>query len=174
MILRHLEPPATANDFCHMSRDIVWLAEQGAGWDFPRAERLRLQTSPHGILFGNCKYNMTMRACTAGIDKCLVAKHLQSIENIIGCSETKFDQWFCTKHDKIIAHVFTMILHRTWKHNRPDVLWIDRHTNICLCTKQLQNMENIPCSSSKQAIYFAVWYNNIIQKQYIGFCEGLY
>jgi len=25
MILRHLEPPATANDFCHMSRDIVWL-----------------------------------------------------------------------------------------------------------------------------------------------------
>src|SRR5882762_2014611 len=40
----------------------------------------------------------------------------------------------------------------------------DRHTNIdlCLCTKQLQNMQNIFCSSSKQAIYFAVWYKNSI------------
>ena len=60
-------------------------------------------------------------------------------------------------HDKIIAHVFTVILHRTWKHNRPGVLWKDRHINIDLCL-QLQNMENIPCSSPKQAIYFAVWY----------------
>jgi len=42
----------------------------------------------------------------------------QNIENIIRCSETKFDQWFCTTHDQIIAHVFTMILHRIWKHNR--------------------------------------------------------
>jgi len=80
---------------------------------------------------------------------------------------------FASNMDKIIAHVFTMILYRTWKHNRPDVLWKDRHTNIdlCLCTKQLQNMENIPCSSPKQAIYFAVWYKNMIQKQYIGFCK---
>jgi hypothetical protein len=62
----------------------------------------------------------------------------KNIENIIGCSETKFDQSFCTKHDKIIAHVFTMILHRTWKHHRPDVLW------------------------KRQAIYFAVWYKNSI------------
>jgi len=70
-----------------------------------------------------------------------------------------------------------MILHRTWKHNRPGK---DRHTNIdlCLCTKQLENMENIPCSSSKQA---AVWYKNMIWEWYIGFykehsgfCEGLY
>src|SRR5882762_6206720 len=95
----------------------------------------------------------------------------QKIANTIGCSETKFDQLCCTKHDKIIAHVFTMILHRTWKHNRPDVLRKDRHTNIdlCLCTKQLQNMENIPRSPPKQAIYFAVWYKNMIQKRYIGF-----
>jgi hypothetical protein len=30
MILRHLEPPATVNDFRHMSRDIVWLVGNGA------------------------------------------------------------------------------------------------------------------------------------------------
>jgi len=63
-----------------------------------------------------------------------------------------------------------IVLHRTWKHNRPDVLWKNGYTKfyLCLQIKQLQNMENITCSLSKQAIYFTVWYKNMIQKQYAG------
>jgi len=82
----------------------------------------------------------------------------QNIENFIGCSETKLDQWFCIKHDKIIAHVFTMILHRTWKHNRPGILW---HTNIDLF-----------CALWKISL-FITKIGNIFccLVQYIGFCQ---
>jgi len=37
------EPPATANDSCHMSRDIIWLSGGGDEGDFRPAAALGLQ-----------------------------------------------------------------------------------------------------------------------------------
>ena len=34
MTFKIFEPLATTGDFRYMSRDIVWLAEWGEGWDF--------------------------------------------------------------------------------------------------------------------------------------------
>jgi len=43
-----------------------------------------------------------------------------------------------------------MILHRTWKHNRPDILWKDRHTNIdYVVHKTAAEYGKYPCPSPK-------------------------
>jgi hypothetical protein len=62
----------------------------------------------------------------------------QNIGKNIRCSETKFGQLFCTKHGRIIVHVFTIVLHKTQNHNRANILCKNLHTvfGLCFCTKQ--------------------------------------
>ena len=62
----------------------------------------------------------------------------QNIGKNIRCSETKFGQLFCTKHGRIIAHVFTIVLHKTQNHNRANVLCTNLYTvfGSCFYTKQ--------------------------------------
>jgi hypothetical protein len=51
-----------------------------------------------------------------------------------------------------------IVLHRTWKHNRPDVLWKNGYTNfyLCLQIKQLQKIEILPvhCQNRQYILLF--------------------
>jgi hypothetical protein len=108
-----------------------------------------------GIIYGS----LTLQASTN-----------RNIEKNIECSETKFDQWFDTKHGKIIAHVFTMILCRTCKHNRPDVLWNNRYIYVC-AQNSCRIWKILPVHHQNRQYILLIRYKNMIQKQYTGFCR---
>ena len=75
----------------------------------------------------------------------------------LGALETKFGQWFFFKHDKIIACIFNITLHKTQNHNRPNVLCKNQYIvcGSCFCTKQqnilpvlVMNREYFPYSAA--------------------------
>jgi hypothetical protein len=116
-----------------------WLSKQHHKHWFPGKEYdlcwwgSELKDNMHSTILSVMMYILSALG-TAGIDKCLVAKHWKTIR----CSETKFSQLFCTKHGKIIAHVFTTVLHKTWNYNRPNALSKNLHTvfGSCFYTEQ--------------------------------------
>jgi hypothetical protein len=54
----------------------------------------------------------------------------QNIEKNIGCSETKFGQWFPKNTNDIIVHVFSIAFYKTGNHNRHNVLWKILYTAV--------------------------------------------